>query len=57
MKETYDLLQAALEGILTDIKNEIKEVADIYDSHDIYGVAYGKFANKIIEIAIDKYLQ
>ncbi len=57
MKETYDLLQAALEGILTDVKNEIKEVAKIYDSHDIYGVAYGKFANKIIEETIDKYLK
>ena len=57
MKETYELMQAALEGILTDVKNEIKEIAEVYDSRDLFGIAYGKFADKIIEIAIEKYLK
>ena len=57
MNDTFDMLQAALEGILTDVKSEIKELAEVYDSRDLFGVAYGKFADKIIEIAIDKYLK
>jgi len=57
MKETFDMMQAALEGILMDVKSEIKELAEVYDSKDLFGIAYGKFADKIIEIAIDKYLK
>ena len=57
MKETFDMMQAALEGILTDVKAEIKELAEVYDSRDLFGIAYGKFADKIIEIAIEKYLK
>ena len=57
MKDTFDMMQAALEGILTDVKNEIKELAEVYDSKDLFGIAYGKFADKIIEVAIDKYLK
>ena len=57
MNDTFDMLQAALESILTDVKSEIKELAEVYDSRDLFGVAYGKFADKIIEIAIDKYLK
>ena len=48
--------QAVVEGVLEQIKNEIKVIADIYDSRDLFGIAYGKFADKIIE-EIDKYLE
>lgn len=57
MKEKFDMMQAALEGILMDVKSEIKELAEVYDSRDLFGIAYGKFADKIIENAIDKYLE
>ena len=57
MKDTFTITQAVLEGILEDIRTEIKEMARIYDSKDLFGVAYGKFADKIIENAIDKYLE
>lgn len=57
MKDTFDMMQAALEGILMDVKSEIKELAEVYDSRDLFGIAYGKFADKIIEIAIEKYLK
>jgi len=57
MNDTFTITQAVLEGILEDIRTEIKEMARIYDSKDLFGVAYGKFADKIIENAIDKYLE
>ena len=57
MKDTFDITQAVLEGVLADIRNEIKEMAQIYDSRDLFGISYGKFAEKIIEIAINKYLE
>ena len=49
--------QAVLEGVLEQIKSEIKDLADMYDSRDLFGIAYGKFADKIIEEAINKYLE
>ena len=49
--------QAIIEGVLEQIKNEIKTIAEIYDSRDLFGIAYGKFADKIIEETIEKYLK
>ena len=50
-------IQAVVEGVLEKIKGDIRELAEIYDSRDLYGIAYGKFADKIIEETIDKYLE
>ena len=51
-----DINQAMIEGVLCQIKEEIKKLAEIYDSKDLFGIAYGKFADKIIE-EIDKYTE
>lgn len=56
MKETFDYTQAALQSILDQIKEEVKELAHIYDSRDLFGIAYGKYSDKIIDI-IDSHLQ
>lgn len=50
----FDMTQAALENILENLKDEIKEIARVYDSRDLFGIAYGRFAEKIIDI-IDDY--
>jgi len=46
--------QAVLESVLEQIKDEIKELARVYDSRDLFGIAYGKFAEKIIDV-IDEH--
>ena len=49
--------QVIIEGVLEQIRSEIRAIAEIYDSRDLFGIAYGKFADKIIEETIDKYLE
>lgn len=51
-----EITKVILEGILEQIKTEIKELADIYDSRDLFGIAYSKYSDKIIEI-IDNYME
>jgi hypothetical protein len=46
--------QAVLESVLEQIKDEIKELARVYDSRDLFGIAYEKFAEKIIDV-IDEH--
>ena len=46
--------QAIIEGVLEHIKTEIKTLAEIYDSRDLFGIAYGKFAEKVNDI-IDEH--
>lgn len=50
----FELTQAALENVLENIKKEVQEIAWVYDSRDLFGIAYGRFAEKIIDI-IDEY--
>lgn len=49
--------QAIIEGVLEQIKTEIRTIAEIYDSRDLFGIAYGKFADKIIKDTIEKYMK
>ena len=56
MNDTFEYTQAALQSILDQIKDEVKELAHIYDSRDLFGIAYAKYSDKIIDI-IDSYLQ
>ena len=55
MKETFDITNATVKNILEDIQLEIRAIAKVYDSHDLFGIAYGRFAEKIIDIIDDKY--
>ena len=52
-----EIAQAVLISVLGQIKKDIKELAKIYDTRDLFGIAYEKFADKIIEIAINKHLE
>ena len=56
MKETMDYAQATVENVLRDIQNEIMVLAEIYDSKDLFGIAYKKYSDKIIDI-IDEYIE
>lgn len=56
MKETFDVTYATVVSVLTDIKSEVKELARIYDSKDLFGIAYGKFADLVNDI-IDEYIE
>lgn len=56
MKKTFDVTQAAIEAILKDIQNEVLVIAKIYDSRDLFGIAYGKFAEKINDM-IEEYIE
>lgn len=51
-----DINQVMIEGVLNKIKEDIETLAEIYDSRDLFGIAYRKFADKIIE-EIDKYTE
>ena len=56
MKDTMDYAQATVENVLRDIQNEIMVLAEIYDSKDLFGIAYKKYSDKIIDI-IDEYIE
>ena len=56
MKDTMDFAQATVENVLRDIQKEILVLAEIYDSRDLFGIAYKKYSNKIIDI-IDEYIE
>lgn len=56
MKDTMDYAQATVENVLRDIQNEIMVLAEIYDSKDLFGIAYKKYSDKIVEI-IDEYIE
>ena len=56
MKETMDFAYATVVGVLRDLQKEIKTLADVYDSHDYFGFAYGKFAEKI-NCIIEDYIE
>ena len=56
MKDTMDIAQAAIENVLRNVQEEIKELARVYDSRDLFGIAYGKFAEKINSV-IDDYIE
>ena len=56
MKDTMDYAQATVENVLRDIQKEIMVLADIYDSKDLFGIAYKKYSDKIVEI-IDEYIE
>ena len=56
MKDTMDYAQATVENVLRDIQKEIMVLADIYDSKDLFGIAYKKYSDKIIDI-IDEYIE
>ena len=49
MENTFDIANAAVINVLEDIQDEIETLARIYDSHDLFGICYGKFAQKIID--------
>ena len=48
MNNTFDIANAALQNVLSDLQDEIRTIAKIYDSRDLFGIAYGKFAEIII---------
>ena len=52
--KTIDFNDAAIKNILENIQKEIKVLAEIYDSRDLFGIAYGKFSEKIIDL-IEEY--
>ena len=56
MKENMDIAYATLVSVLTDIKGEVDELAKIYDSRDLFGICYGKFADLVNGI-IDEYIE
>lgn len=56
MKDTMDFAQATVESVLRDIQKEILVLAEIYDSRDLFGIAYKKYSDKIIDI-IDEYIE
>lgn len=56
MKETMDYAQATVENVLRDIQKEIMVLANVYDSRDLFGIAYKKYSDKIIDI-IDEYIE
>lgn len=56
MKDTMDYAQATVENVLRDIQKEIMVLAEIYDSKDLFGIAYKKYSDKIVEI-IDEYIE
>lgn len=56
MKETFDVTYATVVSVLTDIKDEVTELARIYDSKDLFGIAYGKFADLVNNI-IDEHIE
>ena len=56
MKDTMDFAQATVENVLRDIQKEILVLAEIYDSRDLFGIAYKKYSDKIIDI-IDEYIE
>lgn len=56
MKETMDFAYATVVGVLRELQKEVEELARVYDSHDYFGIAYGKFAEKINQI-IEDYIE
>ena len=54
--ETFSIAQATVESVLRDIQDEIRTIANIYDSKDLFGIAYCKFSDKIIAV-IDEYIE
>lgn len=55
MKETMDFAQATVDSVLRNIQDEIRVIANIYDSRDLFGIAYAKFSQKIIDM-IEEYI-
>jgi len=56
MKDTMDIAQATVDNVLRNIQDDIREIARIYDSRDLFGIAYGKFAEKINDV-IEDYIE
>lgn len=56
MKETMDFAYATVVGVLRELQKEVDELARVYDSRDYFGIAYGKFAEKINRI-IEDYIE
>lgn len=56
MKDTMDFAYATVVGVLKEIQNEVTTLAHVYDSRDYFGVAYGKFAEKVNGI-IEEYIE
>ena len=54
--ETFSIAQATVESVLRDLQDEIRVIADIYDSKDLFGIAYRKFSDKIIDV-IEDYIE
>lgn len=50
MKDTMDIAQATVDNVLRTIQEEIRTIAHIYDSRDLFGIAYSKFSEKIIDM-------
>lgn len=50
MEKTFEIADAAIKNILDNIQDEIRTIAEIYDSRDLFGIAYGKFADIIINM-------
>ena len=55
-QEAMGIAQATVESVLRSIEDEIRTIAHIYDSKDLFGIAYSKFSEKIIEV-IDEYIE
>ena len=56
MKKTFDITQAAIECVLRDIQKEVSILGEVYDSRDLFGIAYVKFAEKINNM-IEEYIE
>ena len=56
MKETFEITNATVKNILSNIKKEIRDLAKIYDSRDLFGLGYVKYTEKIIDV-IETYEQ
>ena len=54
IKNTMEIAQATVDSVLQDIQDEIRVLANIYDSRDLFGIAYSKYSEKIIEL-IEEY--
>lgn len=50
MENTFDVTNAAVINVLEDVQNEIMELARVYDSRDLFGIAYKRFSEKIVDM-------
>lgn len=50
MEKTFEIADAAIKNVLENIQKEIETIAKVYDSRDLFGIAYGKFAKIIIDM-------